>query len=397
MTAGKPLTILEIKSAKPKANPYKLYDVHGLFLLIQPNGSMLWRFRYRFGGKEKLLALGHYPDVSLHDAREARDQAKKLLRGGVDPSEKKREEKQRVRLEAASSFEAVTREWFGLQSERWTDNHGHRIMTSLEKDVFPHIGARPIDTITTPEIIDVLRRVEKRNALDVAKRIKQRCASVFAYARQTGRVNSNPATDLKGVIKTRKQVHRTALAATDLPKFMKDLEKYDGDILTRYALQFVILTFVRSTEAREALWSEFDFKAKEWRIPADRMKMREEHIVPLSVQSLALLDKIRKITGNDPFVFSAKTRDKPISENTMIFALYRMGYHKRATVHGFRATASTVLNESGKFLPDAIERQLAHAERNGVRAAYNRSHYLPERRKMMQWWADYLERCGKKK
>jgi integrase len=358
MATGKPLTVLAIKSAKPKDKPYKLFDTNGLFLLIRPNGSMLWRFRYHFGGKENLLAFGHFPDVSLQDARELRDEAKKLLRKGISPAQQKREEKRQAELKAANSFEAVAREWFSLQSERWTEDHGHRIITSLEKDVFPYLGTRPVESITTPEIIEVLRKVEKREALDVAKRIKQRCASVFAYARQTGRVNSNPASDLKGVLKTRKQTHRAALSATDLPKFLKDLDKYDGDVLTRLALKFVILTFVRSTEAREAPWSEFDFKAKEWRIPAERMKMREEHIVPLSTQCIQLLEQIHKITGNDPFLFSAKTREKPISENTMIFALYRMGYHKRATVHGFRATASTVLNESGEFSPDAIERPL---------------------------------------
>ena len=396
MVAGKPLTALSIKKAltdcKGTEKPFKLSDTGGLYLLIKPSiATGYWRLKYRHLGKEKALALGIYPETSLQEARDCRDEAKKLIRNGIDPAALKKEEKRQNELKSANTFEAVAREWLDIQRERWSENHGHRITTSLERDVFPHLGTRPVEKITTLDVIDVLRRVEKRDALDVAKRTKQRIASVFAFAKQTGRATHNPATDLKGVLKTRKQVHHPALQKTEMPTFMKKLAKYDGEDITRLALHFVILTFVRSTEAREAKWTEFNFRDKEWRIPNERMKMREEHIVPLSKQALKVLAEIKKITGNDEYVFQAKFGGKPISENTMIYALYRMGYHKRATVHGFRATASTILNESGKFNPDAIERQLAHAERDEVRAAYNRSQYLPERIRLMQWWGDYLD------
>ena len=390
MEKGKILTELTVKKAAVKAKPYKLADSGGLYLLINPNGSRYWRLKYRISQKEKVLALGVYPDVPLREARDKRDDAKKLIRDGYDPSALKQEKKREAERLMADSFEALTREWFEKQQERWSENHAHRIITSMEKDIFPFIGGRPVDQITTPEILGILRKVEKREALDVAKRLKQRCGSVFSYARQTGRMASaNPVADLARVLKTRKVVHRLALAKSDMPEFLEQLNNYQGDIITRLAFMFMVLTIVRPGEARGARWEEFDFKDKQWRIPAHRMKMREEHIVPLSKQALKILEEVKKLTGNQEYLFSLSGQ-KPLSENTLIYALYRMGYHKRATAHGFRATASTILNESG-FPPDVIERQLAHAETNQVRAAYNRSQYLPQRIKMMEWWGSYLE------
>jgi integrase len=264
-------------------------------------------------------------------------------------------------------------------------------MTSMEQDVFPKIGNRPIADISAPELLAMLRLVEKRGALETAHRVKQNCGQVFMYAIATGRAERNPATDLRMALQVPKRQHYSHLKAEELPEFLQKLEMYDGAHQTRLAIKLLLLTFVRTTELRGALWSEIDWDKAEWRIPAERMKMKEQHIVPLSKQAIAILHELQTITGHWPHVFANQHKPKVImSDNTVLFALYRMGYHSRATGHGFRATASTILNEHG-FVPDHIERQLAHCERNKIRAAYNHAQYLPERRKMMQWWANYID------
>jgi integrase len=384
------LTDTKARNAKPREKEYKLSDGRGLHLLVKPNGGKYWRLQYRLDGKQKLLALGVYPDVSLADAREDMAAARRLIKKSQDPVESNREKKRQAKAQSENSFEKVAREWHGKQG-RWTPDHAHRVLCSLEKEVFPLIGAKPIHGITAPMILEAVRRVEKRNALDVASRVLQRVSSVYRYAIQTGRTTYNPAADLVGSLKTRKVTHRAALSRVDLPEFLAKLQNYDGQPVTRLALRLVALTFVRSRELRGARWDEFDFDRAEWRIPASRMKITAEHIVPLSRQTIAVLEELRPLTGSYELVFpNQKNCHKPMSENTLLYALYRMGYHQRATVHGFRATASTILNEMG-FRPDVIERQLAHAERNKVRAAYHRSEYLEERCKMMQAWADYLD------
>jgi integrase len=265
------------------------------------------------------------------------------------------------------------------------------VLRSLESEVFPSIGAKPIHEISAPAILEAVRRVEKRNALDMASRVLQRVSAIFRYAISTGRVTYNPATDLVGSLKTRKVTHRAALSRAELPAFLEKLNAYDGQPITRLALRLVVLTFVRSRELRGARWEEFDFDRAEWRIPAARMKITAEHIVPLSRQAIAVLEELQPLTGSYDLVFPNQNNlTKVMSENTLLYAMYRMGYHQRATVHGFRATASTILNEMG-YRPDVIERQLAHAERNKVRAAYHRSEYLEDRRKMMQTWADLVD------
>jgi integrase len=384
------LTDTAIKKTRPADKPFKLYDGRGLYLLVQPNGAKYWRLKYRFSEKEKVLALGVYPEVTLAEAREQCLQARKLIGKGVDPVAAKQAAKRQHQAQCGHSFENIAREWHAKQG-RWTADHAHRVLSSLEKEIFPWIGAKPIGEITAPVIVDVVGRVEKRNALDVASRVLQRISSVYRYAIQTGRTTYNPAADLVGSLETRKVTHRAALSRAELPEFLSKLQVYDGQPLTRLALNLVVLTFVRSRELRGARWEEFDFERAEWRIPAERMKITAEHIVPLSRQAIAILDELQPLTGSYELVFPNQNNlTKCMSENTLLYAMYRMGYHSKATVHGFRATASTILNEMG-FKADVIERQLAHAERNKVRAAYHRSEYLDERRKVMQVWADYLD------
>lgn len=385
------LTTVAIAKAKTRSKSYKLSDAQGLYLLVHSNGSKYWRLKYRVAGKEKLLAVGTYPAVTLAVARRVRDEAKQRLAAGVDPVQQRRDQKRRVLFDSVNTFAAVAKEWIEAQRGRWTDRHADKVTESLANNAFPLLGSRPVAEIETLELLNTLRIIEKRGALEVASRVAQRCASVLRYAVQTGRIKSNPALDLKGALKTRKAQHRAALSAAELPEFLRKLADYDGYIQTRYALEILMLTFVRPGELRGARWSEVDFEKHEWRIPAERMKMREEHIVPLSSQAVAALKAAHDLSKDSEFVFpSPRNSRKTMSENSLLFAMYRMGYHSRATAHGFRATASTILNEMG-FDADVIERQLAHAERNKVRAAYHRSQYLSERRAMMQHWADYLD------
>jgi integrase len=385
------LTDIKARTAKPRAKAYKLADSHGLYLLVSPTGAKWWRLKYRLKGKEKALALGVYPEVTLAEARDKQAKARKLIAHGTDPMEAKREQKRQAKAQSENSFENIAREWHVNQQGRWTEHHASRVLGSLQREVFPLIGDKPIVQISAPAILEAARRVEKRNALDVASRVLQRINAVYRYAASTGRTTYNPAADLVGSLKTRKVTHRAALKRADLPGFLDRLNAYDGQPLTRLALKLIVLTFLRTRELRGARWEEFDFDRAEWRIPAERMKMTNDHVVPLSRQALAVLEELQPLTGSYALVFpNQNDLSRPMSENTLLYAMYRMGYHQRATVHGFRATASTILNEMG-YRPDVIERQLAHAERNKVRAAYHRSEYLDDRRKMMQAWGDYLD------
>jgi integrase len=391
-----PLSDAKARNAKPRTKPYKLADGEGLFLVIMPSGSKYWRMRYFFAGKEKLLALGVYPEVTLTDARDRRADARKVLAAGGDPGEAKKEAKRIAILKTANSFETVAREWFEKRKHEWAASSVRTMLARLEQHILPKLGPRPIADISPPEVLAMLRVVEARGALETAQRLMQMCGQVFMYAIATGRAERNPVPDLRGALKTPVVKHHAFLKASDLPKYLKRLDAYDGDVQTKLALRLLLLTFVRTTELRAAEWTEIDWDKAEWRIPAERMKMRELHIVPLSKQAIATLRQLQKHSGNLQYLFP--NQHKPatfMSENTMLFALYRMGYHSRTTGHGFRSTASTILNEHG-FRADVIERQLAHTERNTVRAAYNHAQYLPERRKMMQWWADYLDEVAGK-
>jgi integrase len=395
---GKKLTDKGIRAAQPHEKPYKLYDADGLFLLVNPNGSKYWRYKYRFRGKEKQMSLGVFDpnrphiSTSLADARSELAKKRKILDSGKDPSqERKRADREKL-LAAGNTFEVVAKDWWTQQQGLWTENHANRVWDSIKNEVLPHIGDIAITEIEAPGILAVVRRVESRGALDVARRVLQRCNSVFKFAVQTGRAKYNPVGDLSGVLQTRKVQHRASVSRDDLPELLRGIDGCEGDPVTRHALQLLMLTFVRPGELRGARWEEFDLQAAQWSIPAERIKMKTEHLAPLSRQALELVEELAPLTDRFEILFPGnRSRHKPISENTMTYALYRIGFKSRATPHGMRATASSILNEQG-FNHDAIERQLSHLERNKVRGAYtHHAEYPDERRRIMQWWADYLE------
>ena len=388
------LSEAKIRNAKPESKKYKIADGEGLFLLVLPSGSKYWRLKYYFGGKEKQLALGVYPEVGLAEARNLRAQAHKALSAGNDPGELKKDAKRVAEAKAADRFEVVAREWLDKRRHEWAPSSLRVKLIYLEKYLIPSLGERPISAITAPDILKFLRVIEARGTLDTARRVMQMTGQIFRYGIATGRAERNPVPDLKGALKTPVVRHHAYLNAKELPEFLRALDAYDGTPLTKLALRLLLLTFVRTTELRGAEWKEIDLDDSLWRIPAERMKANSMHLVPLSRQAVGVLRELHKLSGQRQHVFPNGHKPSDfMSENTMLFALYRMGYHSRATGHGFRSTASTVLNEHG-FPPDVIERQLAHGERDKVRAAYNHAQYLPERRKMMQWWADYLDGIG---
>ena len=391
------LSDAKARNAKPGTKPYKIADGEGLFLLITPSGGKYWRLKYFFGGKEKLLALGVYPEINLAEARERRAQARKVLAAGNDPGEAKKEAKRLATLKNANTFEAVAREWLEKRRHEWAPITADVALGRLETHILPKLGPRPIADLAAPEVLAMLRAVEDKGTLETARRVMNISGQIFMYAIATGRAERNPVPDLRGALKTPVVKHRSFLKESELPLYLRKLKAYDGSLQTRLALRFLLLTFVRTNELRAAQWTEIDWDKAEWRIPAERMKMKELHIVPLSRQTITVLRELEKHSGNRPYIFPNEHKPAAfMSENTMLYALYRMGYHSRATGHGFRSTASTILNEHG-FRADVIERQLAHNERNNVRAAYNHAQYLPERRQMMQWWADYLDEVAAKK
>jgi integrase len=388
-----PLTDAKLRSLKPRGAPFKLGDSEGLYVLVTPGGSKLWRLAYRFQGKQKTLALGCYPDVSVLAARRARDAAKQLLKDGTDPSINRKAEKRKKSILATSNFEAVANEWFDKNQSRWVETYSSRIKSRIDEDLLPSLGNRPISEIEPLEVLDAVRKIEARGANEMAKRVMQLASGIFRYGVATARCGRDPTSDLRGALKPAgPPKHRTALELKELTPFMNALESYDGDVATKLGLKLLILTFVRTAELRFSLWSEFeglDGPNALWRIPADRMKMRRAHLVPLAPQAIRVLGELRKVTGKSQYLFPSQTKLGVISENTFIYAVYRMGYHKRATVHGFRTTASTILNEA-QFNRDWIEAQLAHFD-GGVRGVYNAAEWLPGRRRMMCWWADYVE------
>ena len=385
------LTDKAARNARPAAKPYKLADGEGMYLLVQPDGAKYWRLKYRFGGKEKLLALGVFPRVGLAAARQGRAQAKASLLERRDPAAARRSEKRDATLKAGNTFEAIAREWWEKKREGWSAAHADAVLDRLEKQLFPRLGARPIAELEAPDLLQVLRVIEDRDALELVSKTRIVAGQVFRYAIVTGRAKSDPTRDLRGAFKTREVRHYAKLSESDLPEFLAKLERFDGSPVTKNAIWLLILTWARTGELRGARWPEFDFEKREWRIPAERMKSGAEHLVPLSRQAVAVLERLRELTGKRDHLFPNEHRPRePMSENTILFALYRMGYRGRATGHGFRATASTILNEQG-WDADVIERQLAHKEENQVRAAYHRAEYLKERRRMMVHWGDYLD------
>lgn len=387
-----PLTDAACRGAKPDptGKPRKMADGGGLLLFVSPSGGKLWRMRYRFGGKEKVLSFGAYPQVTLADARALRDKAKRALADGLDPGANA---KAALSAPAGDSFEAVAREWIKAQSVTWSPAHTARILSRFERDAFPAIGSIPIAELTAPQILEMLRRVEDR-APDVAGRIRMTTGAIMRYAIATGRASRDPAADLRGALKPTPRVkHMARIEAGELSGFLWKLHRYDGEPQTRYAIEFVMHTFVRTKELRFGAWREIDGDV--WRIPAARMKRQRDLIVPLTPQSLAILAKLKELAGDSEWIVPGRS-GKPMSENTMLYALYRLGYHGRATIHGFRGLASTVLNESGLWSADAIEKQLSHEPADKVRRAYNAAQLLPERRRMLEWWSEYIEAAVKK-
>lgn len=383
------LSEIAIRAAKPREKPYKLSDERGLYLLVNPNGSRWWRFKYSRFGKERGLSLGVYPDVTLAMARKRRDEARTQLADGIDPSHKRKAEK----LSNANTFRAIAEEWLALQKDKLNVRTFDKAKYQLESFVYPRLGDTPITKISAPDLLAALRKIEIRGARETAHRTKQRCGQIFRYAIATGRAEQDVSVHLRGALAPVITKNRAAVTdPAEVGQLLRAIEGYSGSSVTAYALKLAPLTFVRPSELRLAAWSEFDLENAEWRIPAERMKMGELHIVPLSRQAVELFKELRSISGAGEYVFSSlRSARRPMSNNTVNAALRRLGYaNDEMTGHGFRALASTLLNEQG-WHPDLIELQLAHAERNKVRAAYNRAQRLPERRKMMQTWADYLD------
>lgn len=388
-----PLSDMKIKAAKPKDKPYKLSDNDGLYLLVTEKGGKWWRFKYRFDGKEKLLSLGTYPEITLADARQRRDEARRRVAQGIDPGAVRKAQKE-ADAEEKETFEVIAREWHARFKTTWTQGHAVTIMSRLERDLFPWMGRRPIDEIKAPELLAVLRRIESRGALESAHRIRTICGQVFRYAVSTGRAERDPAADLKGALPQPQEKHRAAITEpAKVGELLRAIEDYKGGFVVKCALKIAPLVFVRPGELRHMEWNELDFENAQWNIPAGKMKMKEPHLVPLSNQTIEILKEIKELTGSSRYVFpSGRSFDRAMSENAILAALRRMGYEKdEMSGHGFRAMARTILDEVLQVRPDFIEHQLAHAVRDPNGRAYNRTAHLAERRKMMQQWADYLD------
>lgn len=387
------LTDTAIRNAKPLDKPTKMADGGGLYLLLKPNGSRWWRLDYRFGGKRKTISMGVYPDVGLKEARTRRDEARKLLAADVDPGENRKAIKATNDEQSANSFEVVAREWFAKISPSWAKGHADKIIRRLERDLFPWLGGRPIAEITAPELLQSLRRIEARGVLETAHRALQNSGQVFRYAVQTGRAQRDPSADLRGALTPWKPKHYPAL--TEPPKLaelLRSMDCYQGNLITRSALRLLPLVFVRPGELRQAKWEEIDLNTAEWRYTVT--KTNTPHIVPLATQAVEILKELHGLTGRSMYVFHGlRSHDRPMSENTINAALRYMGYDQQTmTGHGFRAIARTLLDEVLGFEPHIIEHQLAHGVKDPLGRAYNRTKHLPERRKMMQQWADYLDK-----
>ncbi|MEQ9996799.1 tyrosine-type recombinase/integrase [Pectobacterium versatile] len=398
------LTDIKVRSAKPEEKAYKLTDGSGMFLLVHPNGSKYWRFRYRFGGKEKMLALGVYPDVSLSDARQKRDEARKLVAADIDPSEHKKTV-QAEQQDESRTFEAIARAWHA-DNKKWSELHSERILKGLIEHIFPHIGKRPIADLRTKDLLPPIKAVERSGRLEVATRLKQRVTAIMTYAVQNGLIDYNPAQDMAGAVISGKVMHRPALPLNRLSELLEKIDGYKGREFTKLVINLSLLIFIRSSELRFARWPEIDFDNAMWTIPPERKpipgvkfsergsKMHTSHLVPLSRQALEILRKIREISGHCELVFIGDhSPKKPMSEGTVNKALQNMGYDTKMEIcgHGFRTMACSSLIESGLWSKDAVERQMSHQERNGVRAAYiHKAEHLDERKLMLQWWADFL-------
>lgn len=385
-----PLNDMQIRRAKPEAKAYTLGDGQGLSLLIEPNGSKSWRFRYRYAGKPKMISLGVYPTITLADARSRRDDARKLVAEGKNPSEVRKEQKIALQTESESAFEKIATEWHQMKSTKWSAGYASDIMEAFQNDIFPYVGTRPIGEIKPLELLNVLRKIEKRGALEKMRKVRQRCSEVFRYAIATGRAEFNPAADLSSALEVHQSNHFPFLKADELPDFLRALDSYTGSRLVQIATKLLMITGVRTIELRAALWSEFDLGNAIWEIPAERMKMRRSHLVPLSTQALDLLNELKIMTGNYRYVFPGRNDpNKPMSEASINQVIKRIGYGGKLTGHGFRHSLSTILHEKG-YNSAWIEMQLAHIDKNNIRGTYNHAQYIEKRRDMMQWYSSYV-------
>ncbi|HAH1832508.1 TPA: tyrosine-type recombinase/integrase [Escherichia coli] len=384
------LNARQVDAAKPREKAYKLADGAGLYLEVVPSGSRYWRMKYRFNGKEKRMAFGVYPAVSLAQARALRDDAKKKLAEGIDPSLAKKEEKLVRDVQLNNTFQAVALEWHGTKVSRWSEGYASDIIEAFNKDIFPYIGQQPVNEIKPLVLLNVLRRIESRGATEKAKKVRQRCSEVFRYAIVTGRAEYNPAADLTSAMSGHESKHYPFLTVEELPDFFKALAGCTGSPLVVLAARLLILTGVRTGELRGAFWSEFDLEKAVWEIPAERMKMKRPHLVPLSTQALEIVQQLKVMSGQYPLVFPGRNDPrKTMSEASINQVFKRIGYTGRVTGHGFRHTMSTILHEEG-FNTAWIETQLAHVDKNAIRGTYNHALYLEGRREMMQWYADYI-------
>lgn len=389
-----PLTDTAIRALKPEAKARKYADGGGLYLLVQPTGGKLWRMKYRIDGKEKLLAFGSYPDMGLKLARERREEARELLARGIDPGAARKEAKAQRMAEVEHTFENVAREWHALNAPAWSESYADKILQRMKNDVFPWIGARPIAAITAPDLLEVLRRIEGRGCNETARRAKANCGQVFRYAIATGRCERDPSADLRGALAPTSTTHFAAFPEpADVAGLLRSFDSFKGTLVVGTALRLAPLLFCRPGELRKMEWVELDMAAGVWLLPVSKMKMREAHLVPLAPQALALLAALQPLTGRGRYVFpGARTAERPMSDAAVNAALRRLGYDTRTEItgHGFRAMARTILHEVLGFAPDVIEAQLAHAVPDALGRAYNRTKFLPQRRKMMNEWADYL-------
>ncbi|MDR3446923.1 integrase arm-type DNA-binding domain-containing protein [Dyella sp.] len=389
-----PLTNVAISKAKPTGKTQRLFDGGGMYLEISPAGGKWWRWKYRYGGKEKRLSLGTYPDTGLAEAREKRDAARKLLASGIDPGQQRKATKAAGDERSANSFEVVAREWHAKQSSAWVELHASRIMLRLENDIFPWLGSRPIADISAQEFLATVNRVADRGAVESAHRVLQNCGQVLRYAIRTGRAERNPVADLRGALPPVKPKNLAAITdPSAIGGLLRAIDAYQGTFITKCALRLAPLLFVRPGELRHAEWAEINLVKAEWNIPAEKMKMRQPHLVPLAPQAIAILQELQPLTGDGKYLFpSARSSKRPMSNNAVLSALRRMGFAtEEMSGHGFRAMARTVLDEVLHFRPDYIEHQLAHTVKDPNGRAYNRTAHLPERRKMMTAWAEYLD------
>ncbi|MBC8945207.1 tyrosine-type recombinase/integrase [Xenorhabdus indica] len=385
------LTARQVETVKPQDKDFKLSDGGGLYLLVKTTGSKYWRLKYRIAGKEKLLAIGTFPLITLAEARRKRDEAKKLIADGIDPNQDKKQKKLAAQGEISNTFESIAREWYEGRKDRWSVGYREDMMDAFEKDVFPYIGHRPIAEIKPLELLDLLSIMEKRGVTDKLKKVRQRCGEVWTYAIITGRAEYNPAPDLASAFIPHQREHYAHLSVDELPEFLRSIDKYMGSQIVRTALRMLILTGVRPGELRKAEWSEIDLDKAVWTIPAEKMKMRRTHVVPLSEQVIDLLKQIQPISGSYQYVFPSRTDyRKHISDMAINTMIRRMGYSGRATGHGFRHTMSTILHDQD-FNTAWVEKQLAHVDKNSIRGTYNHAQYLDGRREMLQWYADYME------